>query len=310
MLATEATFLDRRVDLTAEPMPVSYAIEGFAAHGLLTLLAGETRAGKTWLALQGASGVAESQESRVIGLPCHPGRALYLDAENGPMVVQDRERTGALGLAGVTYLDMNGARLDREGDRDRLTETIRQVDATFVVIDSLTRLRGPLRENDTDDMAMIVGGLASVARQTGAAIVLLHHQSTKSNAAAVRGSSAIEDQSDIVFVLDKGRGQDRRLVCRKFRIGAERPPIPLTLLSDPVQLAATGGSRQASLQDQLTSLEGQVSPDGWLLAKIGHAVGLDTSQDGDRQTLTRALRKLTESGAWTKPAHGKYAPRS
>jgi hypothetical protein len=291
------SFLDREVNLAAEHLPVAFIVEQLAARGLLTLLSAQTTAGKTQLALQLGDAVG-SGGGVVCGLQCDGGKVLYLDAENGPQIIQGRQHTAALNPGAIRYLGMAGARLDRAGDHAMLAETIRQADADLVVIDSLRRLSGSAKEDSADDMAPLVGGLANVARETDAAILLIHHRSTKGGAAVARGSSAIEDQADIIYTLDKGRGQLRKLACRKLRVAAEPSPVDLRLSTTPLRLVLAG---DGSLVAQLDGLD--VGP-GWSFAKIGQALGLDTKAQAGKKALQRALT----AGQWVNIEHGIWAP--
>jgi RecA-family ATPase len=293
--ALRPSFLDREVNLDAEQLPVEYVVQGFAAKGLLTVLTAQTTAGKTQLALQLGDAVGGGGGD-VCGLRCRSGRVLYLDAENGPPIIQDRQRAAALNPSLIRYLNMAGARLDRAQDHAVLAETVRQADADLVVLDSLRRLSGSAKEDSADDMAPLIGGLANVARETGAAVVLIHHRSTKSGAAISRGSSAIEDQADILFTLDK-RAAFRRLECRKMRVAAEPAPIDLRLGTAPLRLALVADSISGQL-------DGLNVGDGWSLAKIGEAVGLDVKRPADKKRLQRAL----QSCEWVSVRHGVYAP--
>jgi RecA-family ATPase len=164
-LAAERTmrpsFLDRRVNLAAEPLTINWVIQDLAARGLLTVVAGQTTAGKTQLALQCASAIDSPDGGDVAGLCCYAGRAIYLDAENGSTVIHERLRAAEMPVTMPYYLDLKGVRLDRERDRELLAETIRQTDATLAVIDSLRRFAGDTREDSADDMAQIVGGIRS-----------------------------------------------------------------------------------------------------------------------------------------------------
>jgi hypothetical protein len=267
----------------------------------LTVVAGQTTAGKTQLALQFASAVESPAGGEVAGLLCAHGTVVYLDSENGSIVAADRLRSAGLGTEMKYYLDMSGMRLDRETDCALLHETIRQTKASLVIVDSLRRLAGVAKEDSADDMAAFVGDLAATARATRAAIVLLHHRSTKSGAATVRGSSAIEDQSDILYRLDKVEsGPSRRLVCTKMRVAREPSPVSLRLQTDPLRLVCTAGDFAENILNELA--------DGETLSfqALGERLGMDTHSGAARKRLHRALGPLIADGTVIQPGHGKY----
>ncbi len=300
-MSTE-TFLHRAIDLSAPAKPLSWTVENFAASELLTLVAGQPGTAKTQLGLQIVEAVANG--GTVCGLAVTPGRALYLDAENGEMILRDRQRAGNLRLPPRSCLDMRGEALHTPEARKRLAATIVEAEATLVVLDSLTRLRGPLKENDTDDMAHFIGELASVGRETGAAIILLHHRSTKGGAANTRGASAIEDQSDIIFTLTRhGNGYRRTLANTKMRVGPEwAHKLNVELHAEPLKLVAEGEA-SFSLPARVRTAIGS----GASFAEIGAAVEIDTANEVGRKRLQRTLDKLIDAEEVERIAKGQYA---
>ena len=201
-----------------------WRVEGIAADGHLTALSAQGGEGKTWACLAFTGGVAHG--STIAGLRCVQGRAVIFDAENGRYVLGSR--LGALdpGLPSdrVAIYDAEGLRLDDARDRAWILEVIRRERANLAVLDSLRALAPDAAENDSDDMAPIVSGAKAIARQSGAAVVLLIHRGH--GTADFRGSTAIRDAVDLLFVLervadDPERSWRRRLRCSKCRIAAE-----------------------------------------------------------------------------------------
>ncbi|MDQ6811845.1 MAG: AAA family ATPase, partial [Actinomycetota bacterium] len=81
-------FLDVAALRRERPPPVDWRIEGLAARGALSLLAGQPKAGKSLLALALAGGVASGVP--IAGIACRPSTALVVDAENGPCEIHRR----------------------------------------------------------------------------------------------------------------------------------------------------------------------------------------------------------------------------
>jgi hypothetical protein len=305
-----APFADRVVDLLADAPPPSWAVEGFAAHGTLTVLAAPTATGKTWLALQLAQAAGEGSPSDVAGLRCNADRALYVDAENGPSIIATRLDAARVGEPRFVYVDGRGLRLDAADHREELADAIRHYRTDFVVLDSLRRLAPDAREDSSDDMGRLIGGLAVVARETGAAILLQTHKSSKSGAARVRGSSAIEDQADTVFSLTRARGGPvRQLAAVKYRLGPEPSPLTLRFREDPPGFVAASGSVQGGLAEAVDALADRVRESGsWTFGELADALGLDSRDAADRKRLQRALSRLVEVGGWANVERGRYAP--
>jgi KaiC/GvpD/RAD55 family RecA-like ATPase len=217
-------YADRRMDIPAglarDPEPVAYVVDRLAKPGDLTLLTGVAGCGKTWLGLALADGVARG--ASVAGIACDQGPALIVDAEMGERQYVERFRVTGISPAGIELDDARGLDLSRDDDREWLRSEIERTGARFVLIDSLRRLTPSCHENDSDDMGPVIAALAGIARETDAAILLIHHQGWDTDK-AYRGSTAIQDQADAIFTFsrDKADTDIRRLACHKMRSDAE-----------------------------------------------------------------------------------------
>ena len=151
--------------------------------------------------------------------------------KNGPRLLGRRFRDAGIPADG--FLVADGMKLRLPKQLDQLRDLIEATDADLVVLDSLRRLAPTIRENESDDMADLIAALGGIARDLDVAIVLIHHRSSKKGAAEMRGSSSIEDQADLAFLLDAvtdNRADLRRqLRVVKFRIDEELPPIWLQM---------------------------------------------------------------------------------
>lgn len=236
---TTSRYGGRLVDLDAllalPPKPIPWRVQDIVADGTLTIISGESGAGKSWLAQAMCTGVARGEP--VAGLECTPGVALYIDAEMGPaMFVDQRLRPTGATTAGFSYIDAMGLDVSKPDDLGWVQAQITRLGATFVVIDSLRRLTPSKCENESDDMAPAIAALAKVARDTRAAIVTVHHKGDSEK--FFRGSSAIRDQCDALFALLRDPDDEnapRRLRCRggkgKMRYAPE--PVDVFLEIDP-----------------------------------------------------------------------------
>ncbi|MGK3946495.1 AAA family ATPase, partial [Streptomyces caeruleatus] len=75
---------------------------------------------------------------------------------------------------------MDGLHLrPRPGDEvaDALEAFVHDGGYSFVVLDSLRRLAGNARENESDEMAPIVARLGELARRLHVGVLVLHHAS-------------------------------------------------------------------------------------------------------------------------------------
>ena len=97
-----------------------------------------------------------------------------------------------------------------------------------MVFDSLRILSSGVDENNTEEIEPIMSALRRLARETGAAIILVHHRG-RDESSSYRGSSAIRDGTDLLFkfgrVKDDPEARHRRVLeTVKCRIDEEPEP--------------------------------------------------------------------------------------
>ncbi len=291
---TEGLITSRMINPTEPVEDIQWVAPGFAARGYLTVLAGQAGIGKSTLALQVAAAV---------GTPEAP--ALYLDIENGPTHL--RRLTQAMELdAGVDLVDMHGLALTETETLDRLTAELLGrgiaalarhgvMGAPLVVLDSLRRFAPGRSENSSDDMAPYVASLTTLARRTQAALLLIHHASSKPDAPPLRGSTAIQDQADIVLTLTEHR-EAIKLACAKCRPAATPAPIYYQRRLDPLRLvqidtpsASRAKARESCEEEVLAALaDGPLS-----ISEAARRIGRNPTD----RTVRRALVSLEREGA-------------
>lgn len=305
MTAIDGMLTSRTIDAKELPEPIDWVVPDFAARGHLTILAGQAGVGKTQLALQLAAQA---------GAPETP--SLYLDIENGPSQLRRLAAAMALDDA-VDLVDMHGLALTEADTLDTLNREILgrniaglarhgRMGAPLVVLDSLRRFAPGLSENSSDDMAPYVTGIANLARVTQVAVVLIHHASSKADAAALRGSSAIEDQADIVFTLTAARDGLLRLApTQKFRLGGRPAPSFYMRREEPLRLEASQPASRALKRQEyaerildLLAAEGALSRSE-LASRLGRP-----QKDG---TVGNALEDLQYGGSIARREDGAYA---
>jgi 5S rRNA maturation endonuclease (ribonuclease M5) len=315
----EIPLVDMEAAMELAGEAIDYVI---AARGVLTVLVGRHSSFKTFLMMLAGHAVHRG-DSEIAGLACSQRTVLYLDGENGPRVMGKRFRDAGIPADGMLVADATGIVLPR--DIAKVKATIEATGAGLVVLDSLRRLAVGARENLSDDMAPLVAAVAQLARELDVPIVLIHHRSSKSGAGTVRGSSAIEDQADLIFSLERVDGDPvrnrRRLRAEKFRL-AESPRDMWVSIGPVLDFKAEGGSRVElaaaepkargddeddgqSMPDYLAgrirALADQVREDGgWPPSRLAAAVG----RQRDDGTFKRALGVVLAEG-WTAAGEGK-----
>lgn len=189
------------LDLTQPPPPVPWLVENMIVRGATHTITGEPGIGKSWLTMALCLGVIRGTDWLGQKVDA-PGRVLYADEENAEVLIFDRLRR-KLGMTDeearqLRYLSNQGILLDR--DPDALVDEALEFEPALIVLDSLTRFHMQ-DEDKAGPMARLYNmALKPLARETGAALVVLHHAGkTESNSSyrRSRGSGEIVANVDV-----------------------------------------------------------------------------------------------------------------
>jgi hypothetical protein len=293
-------YLGRHVDLVAllaqPPEPTPWRVKGIVADGTLTIISAEGGAGKSWLAQAFCEGVHDGEP--VAGLDCTQGVAMYVDAEMGSAMFVDRLRSSGATGAEYEYIDAMGLDVSRGDDLRWLRGKIEQTSARLVVIDSLRRLTPSKAENDSDDMAPVIGALAKLARDTEAAVIVIHHKGDGEK--LFRGSSAIQNQTDALFGLarfeDDPEGQLRHLWCPIGK-GAKRPRYSPDAAEVWLELDRDDGTVSKADAPEARAAPEVVSAVEAMTDMIVAALPFQSKREA-AQKVSRRLDDLTFRAAW------------
>jgi len=209
------------LDFTQPPPPTRWLLRDWIAMGDVTVLAGVGGLGKS-LVLQALAIALIRGDADCFGQPVEEhGRVLLVDEENPPDVVYSRMLRFGLDPAqhagSLRYLLNQDLRLDR--DPDALLDEALDYKPVLIGLDSLTRLH-TLDENSNAEIARLFNdSIKPLARDTGAAVVLIHHHD-KSGLGA-RGAGDIVNAADCVIDVHALPGYADRFVLtvRKSRRG-------------------------------------------------------------------------------------------
>jgi hypothetical protein len=240
------------LDLTAEPPPVRWVVEDLFCRGDIHLMIGEPGIGKSWLTMALAAAIAGGQ-NEFLGKPVREhGRVLYFDEENPEDLVYDRFRK--LGMTrdtakNIRYISNYGVRLDKR-DADNVVEEALDFEPTLIVLDSLTRFHTE-DENHAGAMAgLFNGAIKPLARETGAATVLIHHANksdSNSSYRRSRGSGDITASVDCGFdVREVGIGS-LAVANFKSRRQAQGETIYVSIVDTPQGTVELIGGEQPEL---------------------------------------------------------------
>lgn len=210
------------LDLSRPATKPNWLLDNWVAKGDVTLVSGREGLGKSWLTKGLSVAVLEGHDEFIGQRVMSHGRVLYIDQENPEDDV--RRRLKKLGLeravhtGKVRFLHDQNIRLDR--DPDTLLDEALDFDPELIIIDSLTRVHTQ-DENSAGQMAALFNdGIQPLARRTGAAVVLIHHDNKGNDP---RGSVDITASPDNIlhvvgldesnadkFILRQGKSRRRR----------------------------------------------------------------------------------------------------
>jgi AAA domain/Bifunctional DNA primase/polymerase, N-terminal len=219
-------------------------IDDYLERGAMSVLYGESGAGKTFVALDFAYHVAARREwcrRKVNG-----GPAVYVAAEAGETI---NARIGALDayykpekepLLAVVPCQVN--LFDPKADLRGLIDLVNRwaehcgEKVALIVLDTLARIMGSGDENAARDMGILVQNIDTLRVATGAHVMVVHH-SGKNKANGARGSSALRAATDTEIEVEK-----HRIRVRKQRASEEASDIRFRLKSVTVGKNANGKS--------------------------------------------------------------------
>lgn len=191
------------------PVRVDWLIDGLIGKGDRVMMIGDPGGGKSWLAMALTVAIAQAGvgvDSRWLGIrpSITTGRVLYVDEENPESEIY--RRLQLLGLSdeaavNVRYLSQVGVRLDEEPDK--LLDDVIALRPDVVVVDSLARIHGRDEQNAGDMGRLFRDGITPLARESGAAVLALHHK-TKPQKGEVSGFSAARGSGDLTASIDQG----------------------------------------------------------------------------------------------------------
>lgn len=192
-----------------EPIAVDWLVEGLMGKGDRVMMIGEPGGGKSWLAMALAVAIATlgtGQDARWLGIrpAITTGRVLYVDEENPESEVYRRMQL--LGLTesaaeNVRYLSQVGVRLDEHPEQ--LLDDVIELRPDLVILDSLARVHGRDEQNAGEMGRLFRDGITPLARESGAAVLALHHK-TKPQKGSVSGFQSARGSGDLTASIDQG----------------------------------------------------------------------------------------------------------
>ena len=210
--------------------------------GFVTLLAGDPGVGKSALALDIAKMVTNGLPFPLAGLDKRkPNTVVWIEAEASQQILRVRAMNMGVDRKRIFIPSIDGDMLAQpdvlnEDHQKVIMEIITGNNPLLVVLDSLggSHTRG---ENRIEDIRPIMEFFAVTARDTGAAVLILHHlrksspgESPEISLYKVRGSTVIPAMARSIIALEKPTDDVARI--RIIKSNLARAPEPIGVVFD------------------------------------------------------------------------------
>jgi hypothetical protein len=302
-------------ELAAPLPPVPWLVEGLGmAPGAVTLIGGYGFSGKTVAMQSLALSVAAGRP--VWGVyGCRKGPVVHLDYEQGRRLTQERYQRLAVGqgiqLGDLAPGSLRVACLPRLYlDDDSAEAALEELAAgCALVIDDSFRASFPSADENDSKVRRHLDMLTRVSERTGAMMVVILHAKKpgKDDVAgakfSLRGSSAIFDAAQSVYVFNGTKGAPTRVEHEKCRLrGKELPGWGLEVVDvedrrgllvrhlDGEQMEQDSGDALAEVKGQIIRMMGKVRRPMTTATAIYERIG------GRKQQCLTAVREMLEDG--------------
>lgn len=304
--------VQRASQLSSSGSQTQWLIEGLWSDQAVGILGGEPKCCKSFLALDIALSVASGTACLRRFPVRRPGKVLLFPAEDSLAVV--RQRLEGIAVAAqvnfqnlaVEVITAPSLRLDTPTDRQRLSETIQNLQPVLLILDPLIRLHR-VDENDATQIAALLSYLRALQRQFRLAVLLVHHARKDSNASrpgqALRGSSELHGWGDSNLYLRRKGSQLTLSTEHRAAPSQDHIPLHLTQVGSALALAVLE-SPLAQPKAEPTPVErvraalAQLQEPVFSVQQLRKLCAIRT------ETLCAALEELTQQGELSRNAKG------
>lgn len=278
--------------------------EGFLAPGSVTLLSASPKVGKTTLLAHMLH--AMYTEDSFLGKPINPRPTLIISEEADTLIAQRADALGYSDMWPIFWQTPEGLTWEQ------LIKLMRDFATTWyrplIIVDTLSRHWGIDDENDNAKVEKIMTSVIHLARTTGAAVMLVHHnrKSGGRGGTAPRGGSALVGAVDIVIeVFRPGKDEDeadpRRFIKTYSRYGETPSSLVISLDAGvyTVQSQDEGNTAVTPLAAHSIRAFLLSNPGWWRAESIAIRCGLAA------RTVRQVLAEMTDLDARGGDADGK-----
>ncbi len=285
--------------------PIRWVLPGIVPDGL-TLLAGQPKVGKSWLALQ----IATAKSG---GVPLFGGRTptegevLYLAYEDNPRRLSDRLRASGLPVNHNLTFDTQWP--TGEACIHAIEEwASAHPKLSLVIVDTLIRAFPDMSGNGGATYAAesrAAGAVHSLSQRIGVPIFAVHHMRKMTSTDWVQeisGSTGLTGAADTLLGLRGERGSG---VAVLSGTGRDVPDIELDLTRDAAHMVWERGGKVGPR----FSAQERMIVDALQAASVATSSGELARQLGVRPAcVSRALSGLLDRGLVERVRHGVYVP--
>jgi RecA-family ATPase len=195
---------------STEPEQIEWVWQGYAPSGGLVMMCAPPKTGKSTHAYHLARAVAAGEP--FAGQPTTQGSVLILALEERRQDVANRLR--ALGAGPNVYVHSGPLRSDAVPE---IATFVLQQRVNLIIVDTLPRFWMLDNENDAAKVGAAMTHILALARDTGAAVLLLYHlrKSPGQDGADIRGSGDIFAHVDVALIMrrrERGEPNERVIV--------------------------------------------------------------------------------------------------
>lgn len=214
-------------DISDEYTPPDEIIQGIMTSNSQVVIYGDSNSGKTFWAVSMAASVSE-------GLAFHgryvdPGIVVYLGTE-APGTIRDRmqayKRFYGSKLSNFYMIPVPLNFYENHGDANNVIEFCKEIErrkglpVRMVIGDTLARMSSGANENSGEDMGPVMSRFDDIARNTGATMVIIHHNG-KDQARGARGWSGIRAHIDTEIEITDEKGIKKASITKDRSLGSK-----------------------------------------------------------------------------------------
>jgi len=219
-------YLSRATALIAQPSPLRWLVKGWLPADGLSMIYGESGAGKTFIALDIACHIATGRDW--YGRKVRPGIVVYLAGEGHyglRLRIASWARHHLPDDIDNLLVSSRSVDMDAPGGAEQIIRAVREITAepiSLIIIDTLhTHMQGD--ENSAQDTRAMLNACMIAGRALSASVCLVHHTGHAEAAKGrARGSSAWRAALDSSIQVSK-RSEAIEISCTKMK---DAEPLP------------------------------------------------------------------------------------